>query len=261
MRLLSVVVAFLAIGVVARGQGGLDGLRGEYPLLDYDGDGLASGLVQIISDGNVMGVYVSGLALASQPARPMSVLTPTANTEIAEDSDRVTQRYRDGRGSSQIEYTRHEGFLEIRTEVCVEGDGCERSILYAGQTASPGSEIDYENFFLGSAGTYTIRSAGGVPPKPENEGAIVDGNFGYLMLPYCEPGGACNPGYIFVDRATTRFFRREVQGLSQVDMVLSANGSTKFYSWTERENGEVLFRDFQYRLNEARVCMEHVLVR
>ncbi|MCB0405168.1 MAG: hypothetical protein KDD51_10310 [Bdellovibrionales bacterium] len=261
MRAVSVVVVALAICVGARAETGLDGLRGEYPILAYDGDSMASGYVQIVSDGNVMGVFVTGLALASQPAHSMNVLTPSAGTEIAEDTDKVTQRYRDGRGSSQIEYVRRPGFLEIRTEVCVDGDGCERSELVVGQTASPGMEIDYESFFLANSGVYTIRSAGGAPPKPENDAAMVDGNFGYLMLPYCEPGGACNPGYIFVDKASTHFFRREVSGGSQFDMVLHDNGKTKYYSWTERDNGEVLFRDFQYRLNEVRVCMEHVLVR
>ncbi|MCB0419268.1 MAG: hypothetical protein H6617_07420 [Bdellovibrionaceae bacterium] len=261
MRFLSVVMLFLAIGVNARAERGLDALRGEYPILEYDGDTLASGYVQIISDENVIGVYVSGLALASRPALNLSVLTPSANTDVSEDSDRVTQRYSDGRGSSRIEYTRHTGYLEIQTEVCVEGDGCERNTIFAGQTGSPGTEIDYDTFFLATAGMYKIQSAGGAPPKPENEGAIVDGNFGYLMLPYCEPGGACNPGYIFVDRASTRFFRREGTAGTQLDMVLSQNGAVRYYSWTERGDGEVLFRDFQYRLNEARVCMEHVLIR
>ena len=131
------------------------------------------------------------------------------------------------------------------------------SVGYA--TSAP----DAKTFIQSIQASYSIVSAGGSAPHPDNAVADVyaDTDEGAFTMPYCPPGGAsCDPGYLFFPYDKTAITQSKLADGSLQTVLAVDDGVTKKFTWTDK-NGTVTFSNPQYMLDKKITVLEHVLTK
>ena len=122
--------------------------------------------------------------------------------------------------------------------------------------ATQSHALDAETFVASIAGQYHITRVNGEKPKENNSLADVyaDADEGALTMPYCLPGGLCDPGYLFLGYATTRITQSMSHGVVRYDIYSEGDR----YSWEDLGSG-YRFTNYQYLLNGAPIALIHEL--
>lgn len=135
-------------------------------------------------------------------------------------------------------------------------------VLFAVFTTSAARALDARDFFKGVEGQYTIQTADGIAPKPENSLAevFVDKDEVVLTLPFCSKDGSfCDPGYLFLSDAQTTVEQKQTsEGL--VTTITVSKSPAETYIWTQRAS-DVRFQNPQYTAQGRVWNLEHVLVK
>ena len=122
-----------------------------------------------------------------------------------------------------------------------------------------GTQINAQAFFASIKGNYKIDMVAGEKPHDANAVAnadLEDGQ-GVLTMPYCPPGGACDPGWNFFEWPSTQVFQQD----NTYTILVSTGGKTLKYYWQD-DGPKVLFRNFQYTFSTgAVVTLDHVLLK
>lgn len=138
------------------------------------------------------------------------------------------------------------------------------SIFFAVLASSAVQALDIQTFLKGIEGQYTIVSAGGHAPKPDNALAevFVDKDEAVLTMPYCsEDGGFCDPGYQFLTYSETSVAQKtQTDGSIETTITVDGSAGKKTYVWIAREK-DALFQNPQYAAEGKVRTLEHVLVK
>jgi len=248
----------------ARSESPLTDLVGQYPVLNFQGDPQAIGLVEIVADDEQVGVKLIPLEKASHPVVAGEFLSPAESTTVEVDGDLIKQHFEEGENNKlDIKFLIQDGYLDIQAEQCTEL-GCTFAVVRVSSGKSSGELVTIDKFFKQIAGDYKIELAGGIKPKEDISAAavIAEGAQAIFVMPYCPPGSPfCDPGYTFINYPATKIFKRlGPDNIDVYDLLVSTEAGQLYYRW-ENKAGELKFQNIQYQVGSDYICLEHVLTK
>ncbi len=132
-----------------------------------------------------------------------------------------------------------------------------------GVVVSPSENINATDFFKSISGKYTVDLVEGEKPHAGTDtGAVsIDGTDGLMSFSYCLPEGMCDPNDQYFPLDTTTVVKTVQSATSRsYELSYADGGKLLKFSWEEVDN-QITLRNFQYKINEKTVTLEHKLHR
>ena len=85
-------------------RGPLDSFMGSFPLVEFDGDSTLSGVVEVVSNGGMVGFRVKPATGTATPAPSVEILTDVSHTVLTQEKEITTQEYKNGEYHTTIHY-------------------------------------------------------------------------------------------------------------------------------------------------------------
>ena len=221
-------------------------------------------MVTIQTDAASVGYRLEPMKLAAHSVPALEMMSPREGTAWFEDGDSTIQTYGANSLPLRIEYKRRRGYLEIVTGQQSPSGSTTTQDLIVLQDGAPGDPLDAHVFFNRVQGDYVVQMAGGAAPAPNetvaNVNPAADDQTADIEVPFCYHG-LCS-GDNFFDYGTTKVFERKLSPTHTIDtlVVPKSGGQTKYYLWDDN-NGQVVFRNLQFKVKGEVLCLEHSLTK
>lgn len=240
----------------------LKDIMGEHFVLAWQLEHGTPGKLIIHADEKGVGFSTKKLAMSSGGVEEITVVTPTADTELIQNGNKVIQHANGLARRISVTYEKMDGFFNIDATVCDEST-CYSYQVTATQGSSPGEVVGVKTFMAAHAGLHPITKIGGVVPADAKTLDVDDSSDpaeAAIMAPFCEPDtNICDLGYNAFPYDSARIYQTPLSRGSVVyDLIVGKGADTKLFTWEDKD-GVFVFRNYQYRMPSSKkiVFLEH----
>ncbi len=261
VKLICLLVLSLSISAIAAPDYSLlSGILGVRSVLKWNGN-YREGTVEIVASDAGVGFKTVPLMMGTSSVPEYSLITDSTITSLTRTDNTITQVAKVGANDIKITYQILDGYYIIQAQDCTTA-ACRAIEVVATTGKAPGDVVDATKFLPSLEGTYQLVSAGGAPPKENDDKAEVDSisdpTETAFYFPYCTPAG-CDLGYVGFQYTGVTITHENLGVGRDIYTLLKYNAAKVLLHYDWEVNGtDLTFRNHQYALTGGKVALEHV---